>query len=58
VAALVASAAFQGTGLQGWSQRMVAVLVPLGIVALALRTRRLAIADAKAESGRMAGETS
>jgi hypothetical protein len=58
VAALVASAALQGTGFQGWSQRVAAVLVPLGIVALALRSRRLAIADAKAETGRAAGETS
>jgi len=33
------------TGGQGWAQRVGAVLVPLGVVALALRVRRLALAE-------------
>jgi hypothetical protein len=46
VAALVVAGALQGTGGQGWAQRVAAVLVPLGIVVLALRVRRLSVAGA------------
>jgi len=39
---LVGSAALSGTGAQGSSQRVAAVLIPLGVIVLALRVMRLA----------------
>jgi hypothetical protein len=57
VAVLAANGALQGTGAQGWSQRAAAVFVPIGIVVLAMRTRRLANADAKTVSGPAASGT-
>lgn len=42
VIGFVASFPLQGTGGQGWSQRVVAVLLPLDVVALAVRVLRLA----------------
>ncbi|HYY77954.1 MAG TPA: hypothetical protein VFD04_02045 [Actinomycetes bacterium] len=48
VVALAATGASQSTAAQGWTQRVAAVLVPLGVVALALRVRRLAVSPAAA----------
>ena len=45
VASLVAYVALNGTGAQGWSQRIAALLVTSGVVMLALRVRRLATTD-------------
>ena len=45
VASLVAYVALNGTGAQGWSQRIAALLVASGVVMLALRVRRLSTTD-------------
>jgi hypothetical protein len=39
LASLVAYAALEETGVGGWSQRIAAVIVPVGIVMLAVRVR-------------------
>ena len=42
IAGAVAAAAAQGSAVQGYAQRVLAAIVPLGVVVLALRVRRLA----------------
>ncbi len=42
VAGVVLAIVTTGSGVQGWTQRFLTTLVPLGVVALALRVRRLA----------------
>ena len=45
VASLAAYVALNGTGAQGWSQRIAALLVASGVVMLALRVKRIAATD-------------
>jgi hypothetical membrane protein len=45
IVSLAAAIALNGTGAQGWSQRVAAVLVTSGIVMLAVRVRLLATTD-------------